>query len=226
MKYKACLHLHIKGDPTDNISYSFSDVIQKAVAEDFKIIAVTAHDKIMYSEEMQTLATQNGILLIPGIEKTIEGKHVVILNCHQSADQIESFTQLQAYKLAHAESFILAVHPFFYMPNCLKDKLEQHIQLFDGIELNYFYNKYLNPNLRALKIAKKYNKPVIGTSDVHLIEYFSNTFTSITVQNLTILEVIEALKKNQLDITTNSFSILELIKILSKLLIVQFSNRK
>jgi predicted metal-dependent phosphoesterase TrpH len=226
LKVKACLHLHIQGDPIDNINYQFKDVVKKAVAENFKVLAVTAHDKIMYSKEMHELAAQNGILLIPGIEKTIEGKHVVILNCHQSAEQIESFKQLQEYKQTHDESFILAVHPFFYVSNCLKEKLEQYINLFDGIEFNYFYNNYLNPNKRALKIAKKYNKPVIGTSDVHLIEYFSNTYTSINVHNLTIPEVIDALKKNQLDITTKSFSILELIKILSKLVIAQFSKRK
>jgi predicted metal-dependent phosphoesterase TrpH len=220
MYAKAALHLHINLDPVDKITYSGFEAIQKAADLDFKILSFTCHDKLIDLNLFQGYAQQKGILLIPGIEKTIQKKHVLILNATKSAEKITTFIELEEYKRTHPNCFIIAPHPFFFFGNCLGPLLEKHIDLFDAIEYNYFYHKFFNPNNKAVLLSQKYQKPLIGTSDIHLLEHFDPTYTKIKIETLDIPSVFEALKKNQLEIITKSFSIFSLIKILYKMMFI------
>ena len=210
----ACLHLHVKGDPHEDIKHTAEEVILKAKSLGIQVIAITCHEKVVYSDKIAQFGKKNGITVIPGIEATVEKKHVLILNADEDANSVNTFVKLASYKKSHPNCFILAPHPYYLVTSCLMGKLEKYIDLFDGIEWNYFYSNIINPNLKAMEMAKKYNKPLIGTSDVHDLKYLNPTYTAIECENTEILSIINAMKQNKVKLITKKFSSLKLFHLL------------
>ncbi len=185
MKLKANLHFHSKEDPLDFIEYNLFDGIDKAIELGFKVLATTCHTKVVATNHHKKYAAEKGILLIQGIEANIHEKwkrkrsHVVILNCDERAANIHTFEELKCYKQEHPEIFVIAPHPYFFAHVSLNRLLEKHIDLFDAIELSWFYTLWYNPNTRAAKTAKKFNKPFIATSDTHFLEFMNTSFVTV-----------------------------------------------
>lgn len=217
MKIKISLHNHIDQDPVDNISYSIYDLINEASFLGFKGLSITCHDKFIDPAPYKDFAKNKGVILISGIEKTIQGKHVLILNSSPETEEIRSFQELQEYKQNTPDCFIIAPHPYFYFSTCLGKHLNQNLDLFDAIEFNYFYNKILNPNQKAVKLAEKNQKPLIGTSDTHFLEHLNSTYTVLEINEFSLENILDSLRKNQLEIITKSFSVFQLIKLLFKM---------
>lgn len=215
---KAILHAHTGEEPLDAIAYDAYKFLDRAAEKKFEIVAFTCHDFFFWDEKVKKYAGKKNILLIPGIEKKIEGKHVVILNADKNAETIEHFKTLREYK-TNRNCFIFAPHPYHGTNYCLGSILEKHMDLFDGIEWSYFYSQSINPNLKAKKTAEKHKKTIIGTSDIHLIEYLDPTFTWIESEK-NIPAVLEALRNNKTKIESKPFKNYELAIILGKM----FSN--
>ena len=213
-KYKAALHLHVKGDPVDNIKYTCQEAILRAKELGFKVIAITCHRKAVCTEADIKFGKENGVLVIPGIEAEIEGKELLIINVDQSIEDIKTFEDLRKYKKRNPNIFTIAPHPFYFLPACIGNKIEKNADLIDSLEWSYFYSPLFNPNKRAANLAKKLNKPIIGTSDTHNLDHFDHTYAIIETDELNTQSVIEALKNNQVDLYTNSFSFIKLFELL------------
>ncbi len=195
MKLKANLHFHSGEDPQDSIPYSLPEGIDEASRLHFDVLAITLHNAFGYSDEMAVYAAQKNILLIPGMEKTIQGRHVLILNCGIDAEGITSFCALAAYRQAHPECFIIAPHPYYWIFS-LWEKLEQYEDCFDAIEWSWYYSQHFHgANDRALAFAQKMNKPFIATSDTHRLRYLDRSFAIIESESKDIKSVINALRK-------------------------------
>ena len=197
---KAQLHIHIKGDPLDDVKHSWKNLIDRAKTLEYKILAITAHNKVIFPAEAKEYAKQKNILLIKGIEVTILKKHIIILNADNSAEQIHSFPELAEYKAKHPESFIMAAHPFFPFRN-MRNLLEDNIHLFDAIEYSYFVIPGINFNKKSKVLAKKYDLPVIATSDCHFLRYLDVAYTNLTPATNTLptspAELFATLKTHQ-----------------------------
>lgn len=212
--YKAALHLHVKGDPCDNIKYTTLEAIQRAKELGFEIIAITCHKKIICTNADIEYGKQNGVLVIPGIEAEIEGKELIILNVDKSIESIKTFNELKEYREQNPNTFTIAPHPFYILPACIGRKIKQHSALIDGIEWSYFYSNLFNPNNKAAKLAANLNKPLIGTSDIHNLDHFDHTYAIIKADKLETSSVINALKNNEVDLHTKSFSFIKLFHLL------------
>jgi len=191
----ASLHNHTSADPIDPIQYSDKDLIDHAKKDGFKILAITCHNKTTVTKEAIAYAKEQGLLLIPGVEQTIEHRHIVILNAAKEADTVKTFKSLREYKGKHPECFIFAAHPYFPSPNFFHDKIEPNIDCIDGLELSWWYSKLIDFNKKGRRIAKKHNLPFIGTSDTHSIHLHGKTYCQISATSLTLEAVIEALRK-------------------------------
>ena len=77
---KVDFHLHTADDPLDRVGHTARELILKAEDEGFDVISVTNHDRLTFSPDLFDFARERGLLLIPGIEMTIEGRHVLVLN--------------------------------------------------------------------------------------------------------------------------------------------------
>ena len=202
---KAQLHIHTDEDPLDNLSYKAKDVIDLAKKLNFDVLSFTLHNRLFYNQEIIEYAKNNGILLIPGIEKTIEKKHVLILGL-EILPEIKEIKDLEKIK---DKALIIAPHPFFPKYHSLNGKLMKNINNFHAIEHSFFYTNFLNFNKKAKIVAREYKKPFIGTSDVHNLKFFDRTYTLIDAEK-NIVSVIEAIKNNKVKTITKPLSIIEL----------------
>src|SRR6516165_6491880 len=71
---KVDLHIHTGDDPRDRIPYSTTQLIACAAAQGFGAVAITLHERQLSLDDVQPFAADRGVVLIPGIERTIEGK--------------------------------------------------------------------------------------------------------------------------------------------------------
>lgn len=194
MHLKTNLHLHTAEDPEDRIPYTAYKAIDYAAVRDFNVLALTLHDRVGATSELHAYAQARGILLISGIEKTIEGAHVLILNAAKSAEQIKTLSDLAAYRAAHPECFVIAPHPYYYGNISLKEKLDEHHALFDAIEQSWFYKGVLNRNLPAQQAAQQYSLPFIATSDTHVLRRLDYSYAVIEAAQKTPEAIFSAIK--------------------------------
>jgi predicted metal-dependent phosphoesterase TrpH len=77
---KVDLHIHTREDQEDQISYSAYQLIDEAALRGFDALAITNHDTQTYSPELKSYAAARGIVLIPGVEAGIGGRHILLIN--------------------------------------------------------------------------------------------------------------------------------------------------
>ncbi len=214
---KAQLHLHIQGDPVDNIKYTATQIINYASQLNYDVLCVTCHDKLIFRKSDQKLAKSKGILLIPGIEKTIQKKHVLIINAHPESEFINSFADLKTYKKEHKHSLIIAPHPFHKLSTCLEQDFFKYHDLFDGLELSHFNSRLLNFNKKTQNLAKQMQKSLIATGDVHYLDGLNYGYCFIKPNNKSIESIIEAIKNGLVHNYLQNFSSLDLVKLFFRL---------
>ena len=76
----------------------------------YHALAVTLHDRQLDLRRYASLAAERGVTLIPGIERTIQGKHVLLLNFSSAAEDVRSFDDLAVLKRREA-GLVIAPHP-------------------------------------------------------------------------------------------------------------------
>src|SRR5262249_5055357 len=130
---KVELHSHTADDPADRIAFTTTELIDRAAAQGFDALAVTLHDRQLDLAPYRSYAERHRIVLIPGIERTIERKHVLLLNFSSAAERVESFEDLSRLRAAET-GLVVAPHPFFPSSTCLGDLLDRHAALFDAVE--------------------------------------------------------------------------------------------
>lgn len=177
---KIQLHVHTADDPTDRCEHTALEMLDFAASKNYDVVAITHHDNFHFTEELRVYAERLGILLIPGIEKTIEHRHVLIINATAETEKIQTFFELAKYKKYHPDCLIIAPHPYYPRGFCLLDKLTENINLFDAIEYSWFYMEKFNSfNKKAERIAKLHRKPLLATSDNHILPYFDLGYTLV-----------------------------------------------
>ena len=230
MQIKTQFHVHIKGDTEDYIKYDCKKLIDRADELKFKAVAFTCHKKIISPKGSKAYAQKKGILLIKGVEIEINKKHILILNAHKESEKIQTFDDLKRYKNKHKESLIIAAHPYFPGRATLKNDLVKHINLFDAIEYSFMRTKVIDFNKKAVAVAKRYNKPLIGTSDCHVLKYLDLTYSLIDIpgnngNKINEVNIFNVIRKNKIKIVSKTLSIFEAGIILSKFLILDLLGK-
>ncbi len=178
---KVELHSHTADDPLDRISYTTRDLIDRAAALGYDALAVTLHDRQLDLRPLESYAIERGIVLIPGIERTVEGRHVLLLNFEQGAEDVETFEDLRTLKQERS-GLVVAPHPFFPAGMSLRGRMNQYPELFDAVECNAMYTSTLNFNRLAERWAARHGKPMVGNGDVHRMEQFGSTYSLVDAQ--------------------------------------------
>jgi len=216
MLLKTNLHFHTNDDPVERafIKYNSFEAVDEAAAKGFEVLAFTLHNLFHFPAELVEYAKGKNILLIPGIEKTIEGRHVLILNADKSSEQIETFADLTHYRAVKKDIFVIAPHPFFYGNISLKEKLAEHFQLFDAIEHSWFYTRFFNRNKQGEKLAKQYGLPFVALSDTHKFCLLENSYAVIDAKEKTTEAVFEAIRARAFENKTKPASFYEIFSVL------------
>jgi predicted metal-dependent phosphoesterase TrpH len=175
---KVDFHTHTADDPHDRIPHSTTQLIDRAAALGYGALAITLHERQLELTKVAPYAAERGVVLIPGIEQTIEGKHVLLINFRRGAEEVKTFSALARLK-AREPGLVIAPHAFFPAPSCLRSRLDRHADLFDAVEYNAMFTRSLNFNTRAVAWARAHGRPIVGNCDVHRLRQLGTTWSDV-----------------------------------------------
>lgn len=205
---KVDFHTHTSDDPLDFIPYTAAELVDRASALGFDALAITLHDRQRDVHDVAAYARARGVVLIRGVERTIQGRHVLLLNFPSAAESIENFDELATLKAKHPDSLVVAPHPFYPASSCLGSLLDRHESLFDAVELNAFYTSSVDFNRAAVRWAQTHRKPIVGNSDAHRLSLVGTT-CSLVDAGRTADEICTAVKHGCVQIQTRPLSVVE-----------------
>src|ERR1700730_10420516 len=211
---KIDLHIHTLDDPKDAVDYSAHQLLECAHTLGFRVLAITLHDAVFGRQEVFADAAAMGILLIPAAEMRLHGADVIVLNVTaEEMAELKSFDDLRRLRAQRGDSiFTIAPHPFYMFGGSIGSRLLREIDCFDAVEFCHFHVGLLNPNRRAKRVASRFGKPLIATSDAHRLHAFGRHYTSVPVPAaLTAENVFAALRGGPLRLTSPACSFTDLM---------------
>jgi len=202
---KIDLHIHTLDDPKDAVDFSAHQLLERARSFGFRVLAITLHDAVFDRKEVFADAAAMGILLIPAAEVRLLGADVIVLNVTaEEIAQLKNFDDLRRLRSRRGNSiYTIAPHPFYIFGGSIGSRLLAEIDCFDAIEFCHFHIGLFNPNRRAQKMAARFGKPLIATSDAHRLHAFGRHYTSMPMPPaLTVENVFAGLRSGPLRLTS------------------------
>ena len=179
---KVELHSHTADDPEDFVPHTVDRLVDRAAELGYDAIAITLHNRQLDVEPHREYARSRGIVLIPGVEQSILGCHILLINFPAGATEaVRTFDDLATLK-TKSDGLVIAPHPYFPVPNCLRQELDRHPDLFDAVELHALYSRYVDFNRRAVAWARAHRKPLVGNGDIHRLGQLGTTWSLVDAE--------------------------------------------
>jgi predicted metal-dependent phosphoesterase TrpH len=178
---KVELHTHTSDDPAERIPHTTTELIDHAVALGYHALAITLHEKQLDIRNLEAYASERGLVLIPGVERTIQGRHVLLLNFRRGAEDVRTFADLAKLRRT-GTGLVVAPHPFFPASSCLGGYLDHYPELFDAVERNAMFTAWIDFNRRGERWAARHNKPVVGNCDVHQLRQLGTCYSLVEAE--------------------------------------------
>ena len=128
---------------------------------------------------MPSYARAHGLVLLAGIERTIARRHILLINFPADCARVGSFEDIAALKRTYPRGLVIAPHAFYPTTTALGTLVERHAELFDAVEVNAMYTTWLDFNRRAIEWARARGKPLVGSSDLHLLDQMGTTYSLV-----------------------------------------------
>jgi predicted metal-dependent phosphoesterase TrpH len=206
---KVELHCHTDVDRADLIPYSTRALVDRAAELGFHAIAVTPHDEYFDPSADAGYASDRGIILLSGIERTVQGKHVLLLNFPRQCERVRTFRDIADLRAVHPRGLVVAPHAFYPNPSALRRKLmDRHAQLIDAVEVNAMYTRLIDFNLRAITWARARGKPLVGNSDLHVLDGLGITYSVVHAEP-TADAICDAIRHGRVEVRTAPVSHLD-----------------
>lgn len=203
---KTELHTHTVEDPVDGrriVYHSARELIDRAEEQGFDVLSITNHNQLFFPPSLQEYAQEKGILLIPGVEATLKGRHFLLYNFLDYKSSWKSPEIVTKHK--GPDQLVIAPHPFFPHPSALGKHMFRWQNLFDAVEYHQFYLSWLNFNKKAEKTALRWRLPLVGNSDVHYLFQLGGTHSLVHAEK-NISSVLNAIKQNHIRIVSEPVS--------------------
>jgi predicted metal-dependent phosphoesterase TrpH len=213
---KVELHSHTADDPQDRIPHTSRELIDRAAALGYDALAITLHNRQLDIQPLVSYAADRGVVLIPGIERTIEGRHVLLLNFQSGTEDVNSFDDLRRLK-QRSSGLIIAPHPFFPSTASLLGRMNTHADLFDAVECNAMFTSSLNFNRFAERWARRHGKPMVGNGDVHRLHQLGTTYSLVDAERHP-ASICEAVAAGRVKVVSSPLSWMEAAGIMGSLM--------
>lgn len=214
---KVELHAHSSDDPQDAIPHTTAQLIDRAARLGYQALAITLHDRQLDVRSYRTYAADRGITLIPGVERTIRGKHVLLLNFRRGAEGVTNFDELATLK-AREPGLVIAPHPFFPGRSCLHGLVHRYADLFDAIEYNGMFTEQINFNAAAERWAKANDKPIVGNGDIHRLRQLGTTYSLVNAAPDPD-SICEAVRDNRVALVARPHSLATAVGVIAELML-------
>lgn len=222
-RLKVELHSHTADDPIDLIPYTAEDLIDHAASLGYQAIAITLHHKQFDVEPLRRYAADRGIVLLPGVERTIERRHVLLINFSAATQNVNSFTDLEALR-RREKGLVVAPHPFYPKSKGLGSVADRHASLIDAVEVHGFHPVGIDIfNNRARRWAARFGKPLVGNGDVHRLSQLGSTY-SIVDADPEPDSICEAIRAGRVDVHSTPLSWFRLFWLLVSITVAEWRS--
>jgi predicted metal-dependent phosphoesterase TrpH len=211
---RADLHHHINSDPVDGwfVSHSAGELIDRAAAAGLNVLAITCHESIPYDGDARRYAQSRGVVLLRGMEATVDSHHVLLLNFRDFPPGVCSIAEILERKTP--EALVIAPHPFYPAGIAGGEMLAAHRSVFDAVEFSGMYTALTRRfNQHAQTYARKAGLPVVGNTDTHFLWQLGWTFTLIDAAPEP-AAVVEAIRRGRVQLVTQPLSWMHLVRFL------------
>jgi predicted metal-dependent phosphoesterase TrpH len=212
------LHTHTDFDPLDRIPHSSRQLIDHAAALGYHGVAITLHDRFYDPAPDVSYARERGVVLIPGIERTIRGRHILLINFTKDVEQARTFEEIARLK-ARCQGLVVVPHAFYPTGTSLGHRLDSHHDVIDAIEYNAMYTRWLNFNERAAAWARARGKPIVGNTDLHRLEQLGTTYTLVDSEPHSDA-ICAAIREGRVELRTQPLASVRAAAIFAKMLVV------
>jgi len=190
------LHVHTRYSGDSNITPK--EIVNQLRAHPIiKGVAITDHDTIRGYEEVKKLAKEyDDIIIIPGIEVSVEKGHLIVLGIEECPKYPASIGNVIDFARERVDSVVVIPHPYRNLG--LGDEAE-NIKA-DAVEaLNPYATQ--EENRKAKDLARKMNLPCVAGSDAHSSKEFLRAYTKVDAK-LEINGVLHAIKNGRVQVAT------------------------
>lgn len=163
-------------------------------------VIITDHDEIDESLRAAEMASEYGLVGVPGVEVSTSHGHLLALGVEEKPPKRQPFTDT-VERVRELGGAAVVPHPFQVTRHGVKKK---RITDCDGVEV---YNSWLFTgyrNRRARAFAYQHGYPRLGGSDAHSITTLGRAYTEVDVDGehggVTSDNVISAIKKGDTSI--------------------------
>ena len=177
---KTELHAHTSADTEDYIPHTTTQLIDRAAELDYDVLAITLHDTVLDVAPFRRYARDRGVTLLTGVERSVQHKHILLINFGPGAERVHTFDHIRELKRAQPAGIVVAPHPFYPGRSCLGHLLEEHRDVFDAVEWNAFYTaQFTRFNDQAAAWAARHGKAVVANGDVHRLAVLGTTYSMV-----------------------------------------------
>lgn len=191
---KADLHTHSRDDPVDGdrvVTHSTFELIDRAAELGYRVLGLTNHRQYFRQTNAFEYAAEKGILILPGVEASLAGRHVLLYNFPEYEPDWTSPEMVERFR--SPDRLVIAPHPFFPTGSSLGRRAIQWIHIFDAIEYSGMYLRWINFNRPAVRLAEALDLPLVGNCDVHFLYQLGPCFSLIYARP-TVEDVIRAVR--------------------------------
>jgi predicted metal-dependent phosphoesterase TrpH len=186
-------HVHSEG------SYDGSEpvelILQHAADIGLDGVVITDHDTIHESLRAAELASNYGLIGIPGVEVSTAHGHLLAVGVEKMPPRRESYEDTVEW-IRKQGGVAVVPHPFQRTRHGVR---KRNIPNVDAIEA---FNAWLftgYKNRRARRFADAYGYPTVAASDAHTIPYVGRAFTEMTIPEVsraavTVDDVLNAIR--------------------------------
>lgn len=207
------LHTHTDEDPADRITHSTRQLMDRAASLGYGALAITLHDRYVDPAPHAAYARDRGIVLLPGIERTIGRRHILLINFPAACADVRSFEDIARLK-QQCGGLVVAPHPFYPIPSALGAALDRHAALFDAVEVNAMYTRFIDFNRRAVKWARAHDKALVGNTDLHLLDQMGTTYSLVDAEP-NADAICDAIRSRRVEVRTDPLSSLRAVQLFS-----------
>ena len=199
---KVELHAHTADDRADRVAHTARDLIRHAISLQYNALAITLHDTQNDMTRDAAWARDQGLVLLRGIERTIQGVHTLLINFPAEASmRVRRFDDVPGIKAAHPQGLVVVPHAFYPVTSAMGRRLEAHAGWVDAIEVSAMYTRHVNFNGRAIEWARAHRKPLVGNTDLHHLAQMGTTYTLVDAEP-SADAICEAIRAGRVEIRT------------------------
>lgn len=178
---KVELHAHTEDDPADRIAHTTRQLVDHAASLGYGALAVTLHNRYFDPAPHAAYARERGLVLLRGIERSIRGRHILLINFPPECADVRTYDDIAALK-RRCNGLVVAPHAFYPTPSALRRDMDRQVALMDAVEINAMYVRGFDFNRRAIAWAKRHQKPLVGNTDLHLLDQMGTTYSLVDAE--------------------------------------------